>query len=189
MKLFASILTTTAIVGAIWGATLLQPTEAYISPEKQHTENRPSTAKQAPQPKPRLISKIYLRTVVSKTVSLDTVDLLWEDFESQLPEQQWLPEKFDRIIVLYQDINKDFTRARVTIGFPLEATTQAAGDRMLPDSLRSEQLLSRGNYSKAELATAWEEINFIRAVEAIVETHYLNVLGQDQASQLVVYYK
>lgn len=189
MKLFASLLTTMIITGTIWGAVLMQPVMAESSsktPLSQGAEKTPT--KRQPKQQAQKKNKTYIRSVVTKTISLDAVAALWIEFEDQIIKQEDLPETLDRLVVIYQDMDKDFSHATVTIGFPVEASIQKDGYIELISNAHGQPLLNRGEHSKAEIANAWEDINFRKSVKAVVETHYLNALGQEESNQLVVHY-
>lgn len=131
----------------------------------------------------------YLRPVVSKNVSFEDVLALWTEFEEQLTDYDQIPMTSDSVVLLYRNINSDFTRAHVTIGFIVEQHAPAPKDIELPSTQDYQQLLSRGPYSDSEMEGAWEKIDYRRPIDAVIETHYLNPLGQEELSQLMVYYQ
>lgn len=195
MKLFASILTTAAITGAVWGLVVHQPAMADTTEKRQENQHQaqrlqvssaPTSAssgeklKEAPQP--------YLRGV-TKTLPLESINTLWDEFERIVTQQNKLPANWGTVIVLYQNLNSDFTEATVTIGFPSSTNSSADNVVVLPEVEKSLPLLERGKYSEAELVDAWQQINFQRQVEALVEIHYLTPQGEPESSQLSVYYK
>ncbi|MGR5128557.1 hypothetical protein [Photobacterium swingsii] len=169
MKLFASLLTTMIIAGTIWGAVLMQPVMAESTSKTQK-------------------STTYIRSVVTKTISLDAVAALWGEFEDKLMKLEDLPKTLDRLVVVYQNMNKNVSHATVTIGFPVEASTQKDGYIELISSKHKQQLLNRGEHNKTEIANAWKDIDYRKPVKAVIETHYLNALGQEESNQLVVHY-
>ncbi|WP_333002165.1 hypothetical protein [Vibrio coralliilyticus] len=185
MKLFASILTTAVITGSVWGLVVLQPAMADSTQQAQinnefsdvsHDVKRGDTPQQ------------YLRGV-TKTISLESLPSLWREFDSKLVESDKLPDNLDRIVVLYQELNSDFTEAQVTIGYPTEKSPLASDLVALPAIEQAELLMHRGQHSESELMDAWGRINFQKSVDALVEIHYLNSQGQPESSQLSVYYK
>jgi len=180
MKLLASLLTTAAITAAIWGGVVNQPAMA----EKIVTETLAKTKETHPKE-----SAYYLRPVVTRTVALDNVPSLWREFEKQLPLQENLPTSSDRFVALYKNFSSDFTQANVTIGVGLDQSESNNTSHELPSTSNKQQLLPRGQYSAEDLENAWQAINFTKPIEAVVETHYINLLGQEESSQLVVYYK
>lgn len=180
MKLLASLLTTAAITAAIWGGVVNQPAMA----EKIVSETLAKAKEKHPKE-----SAYYLRPVVSQTVALDNVPSLWGEFEKRLPHQENLPTSSDRFVAVYQNFSSDFAQADVTIGVGLEKRESNSTSHELPSTPNKQQLLTRGQYRAADLENAWQDINFTKPIEAVVETHYINLLGQEESSQLVVYYK
>ena len=190
MKLFASLLTTIVITGAVWGAVMTQPLVAESLSNTQASKNTETAPIKLQVPKKtQNESKTYIRSIVSQSISLDAVATLWVEFEDKLTQQKDLPETLQRLVVIYQDIDKDFSHASVTIGFPIEASVKKEGYIELISNAQGQQLLSRGKNSQVEIANAWEEINFRKSVNMVIETHYLNALGQEESNQLVVHYK
>ncbi|HDM8194140.1 TPA: hypothetical protein P0E36_000246 [Vibrio harveyi] len=190
MALFPSLLTTMVIVGAVWGAVLMQPVMAESSPDNlvSISADKAPTKLQIPE-QTQNKSKTYIRSVVSQSIALDSVESLWIEFEDKLTQQKDLPDTLQRLVVIYQDIDKDFSHATVTIGFPVEASAKKEGYIELISNAQGQPLLNRGKNSKTEIANAWEEINFRRPVNVVIETHYLNALGKEDSNQLVVHYK
>ena len=200
MKLFASILTTAAITGAVWGLVVHQPAMADTTKNIQvpqlevpQLKVTKASANASSDEKQKEVSQQYLDGV-TETLPLESVGTLWGDFEHIIAEQNKLPANWDTIIVLYQSLNSDFTEATVTIGFPStnnSATSHSATNNLvaLPAIEKAQLLLKRGKYSEPELIDAWQQINFQRQVDALVEIHYLNTQGEPESSQLSVYYK
>ncbi|MCL9774809.1 hypothetical protein [Vibrio methylphosphonaticus] len=189
MKLFASLLTTVIIAGAILGAVLMQPVMA------EHSSKRQASFKAEKSPTQKQVkqhsldkNKTYVRSVVTQTISLDNVAALWAEFEDKITQQEDLPETLDRLVVIYKNMDTNFNHATVIIGFPVEASIQKDGYIKLIPSEQGEQLLNRGKNSKEEITNTWKKINFRRFVKAVVETHYLDALGQEETNQLVVHY-
>lgn len=180
MKLLASLLTTAAITAAIWGGVVNQPAmaEKIVPGTLADTKEKQSKT-----------SAYYLLPVVSRTVALENVPSLWREFEKQLPLQENLPTSSDRFVALYKNFSSDFTQADVTIGVGLDQRESHSRSLVLPSTPNKQQILTRGQYSATDLENAWQEINFTKPIEAVVETHYINLLGQEVSSQLVVYYK
>lgn len=185
MKLFASILTTAVITGSVWGLVVLQPAMADSTQQAQINNESSDVSRDA---KRRGTSQQYLRGV-TKTISLESLPKLWREFDRKLVEPDKLPDNLGRIVVLYQNLNSDFTEAQVTIGYPAEKSPLASDLVAFPAIEEAELLMHRGQHSESELIDAWGRINFQKPVDALVEIHYLNSQGQPESSQLSVYYK
>ncbi|PMM40172.1 hypothetical protein [Vibrio splendidus] len=202
MKLFASLLTTVGITGAVWGALHIQPAIADASneqPIKEVSTVKPSIAKPI-KAKP-LVTKntqpiasqatqtIYLQGL-SKTIHLEDVPELWVDFyqnikvnDEELAQQQ--------VIVIYQDISLDFSEATITIGFPTQQSKLNKNKPLIkvPSKAKGTLLLSKGEHTELELAQAWEGIAILKEVDMVIERHQLNQHGLPDSSELYVYYK
>lgn len=178
MKLFASIATTALITGSIWGLVLAQPAVA------EDASGAKSSATPVVDNKPNN----YLRGV-TQTIALQGVPNLWDKFYARIDEANPIPQKVDRIVVLYQAFNADFSEAEVTIGYPTTAGAIASDLTKLPDIADAKLLLKEGKHNEAELTEAWQKIDFAKKPYAVVETHYLNQHGLPEASQMSVYYK
>lgn len=194
MKLIASLLTTTAITGAVWGLVMLQPVMAdskLENPVKTETAVRKDKQKDSRH-------KVYSLSHVqgmTKTLPLDSISDFWQEFEQQFIDTGKLPQNLDRLVVLYQEINSDYTQAKVTIGYITETDDltkkRAKKDNIvtIPAIEKAQRLLEKGDYSKIELSDAWQQINYKKSVDVLIETHYLTPQGLPKSSQLSIYYK
>lgn len=181
MKLLTSLFITALIYGAMWFAVIQQPAIAM----KNDSLVEPSMNADG---SPKQLTP-YIRPIVSRNVPFDNVLALWTEFEEQLTDLDQITMTTDSVVLLYRNINSDFTRAHITIGFIVMQHAPEPKDIELPSTQEYQQLLSRGPYSDSDMEGAWEEIDYRRPIDAVVETHYLNPLGQEELSQLVVYYK
>ncbi|WP_438462579.1 hypothetical protein [Marinomonas sp. PE14-40] len=191
MKLFASILTAGAITGSIWGLVLFQPVMAESAkPDELQPGVSMTQAHTQVETKLPNIDRQYLNGV-TKSIALESMSALWGEFEGEWVEQNKLPENLNRIVVLYQDLNSDFTQATVTIGYVTPKQTTSKDLIALPVLGKGNEdvLASRGQYSVSEFIDAWGRIDFKKSVDALVEVHYLSPQGQPESSQLSVYYK
>lgn len=191
MKLFASILTASAITSTIWGLVLFQPVMAESA---KQDELKPDVIKAQAhiQGEKKVADTDYqYLNGVTKNIALESMSALWGEFEIEWVEQNKLPESFDRIVVLYQDLNSDFTQAKVTIGYLVPDNLSSPDLIALPAMGKGNEdvLASRGQYSVSAFIDAWGRIDFKKPVDALVEVHYLSSQGQPESSQLSVYYK
>ncbi|WCE31843.1 hypothetical protein [Vibrio sp. SCSIO 43137] len=171
MKLAPSLLATAAIFATVWGLVLFQPVT---------TEAKPVVTTSA------AVSKSYLKGL-TKEIPLSDVSQLWQQFFVQYGSADQLLSKTDRIIVLYQSFNSDFSQAKVTIGYQVSATADKQKLVALP--LSSKQLLKRGKYDTNALVNAWSEIDYQREVGAVIEIHYFNQQGVETGSEVSVSYQ
>ncbi|OED74917.1 hypothetical protein A143_01470 [Vibrio splendidus ZS-139] len=210
MKLFASLLTTVGITGLIWGVLHIQPAIADASTEQPINSTaqpikKASTAEtavtqsaiaQSEATKP--VAKKPLDTAnttylqgLSKTIPLEDVPELWVDFYQSLEVNDKESAQQQEVIVIYQDINSDFSEATVTIGFPTKLKKSNKNKSLIevPSKTKGTLLLSKGEHTELELAQAWEGIAILKEVDMVIERHQLNQHGLPDSSELYVYYK
>ncbi|MCC4783224.1 hypothetical protein LMH77_09965 [Vibrio lentus] len=194
MKLFASLLTTVGITGAVWGLLHIQPAIADASTEQPITESSTNKSSIDKQPTNKLAEVKQLATAnttylqgLSKTISLD----LWVDFYQQLGTNDKNIEQQQKVIVIYQDISSDFSEATVTISFPTQQSKLNKNKPLIkiPSKAKGTLLLGKGEHTEQELAHAWEGIAILKEVDMVIEHHQLNQHGLPDSSELYVYYK
>ncbi|MBE8564088.1 hypothetical protein [Vibrio sp. OPT20] len=198
MKLFASILTTVGITGAVWGLLHIQPAIADASTEQPITVSSTNKSSIDKQPKNKSVevkqqataNTTYLQGL-SKTISLDDVPNLWVDFYQQLGTNDKNIEQQQKVIVTYQDISLDFSEATITIGFPTQQSKLNKNKPLIkiPSKAKGTLLLGKGEHTEQELAHAWEDIAILKEVDMVIEHHQLNQHGLPDSSELYVYYK
>ncbi|MEZ8793343.1 hypothetical protein AB6D86_15820 [Vibrio splendidus] len=198
MKLFASILTTVGITGAVWGQLHIQPAIADASTEQpiaqssvsKSSTSTPSIDKSVEVKQPATTNTTYLQGL-SKTIPLEDVPELWVDFYQNLEAKDEEIAQQQKVVVIYQDISSDFSTATVTIGFPTQQSTSNKNNRLIqiPNKAQGSLLLRKGEHTEQELAQAWEEIAILKEVDMVIEHHQLNQHGLPDSSELYVYYK
>ncbi|MFM2607864.1 hypothetical protein AAFX30_09575 [Vibrio chagasii] len=203
MKLFASILTTVGITGAVWGLLHIQPAIADVSTEqsmaqssKSESSNKKSSVSTSSIDKSLEVKQqatantTYLQGL-SKTIPLEGVPDLWVDFYQNLEANDENIAQQQKVVVIYQDIKSDFSEATVTIGFPTQQSTSNKNKPFIqiPNKAKGTLLLSEGEHTEHELAKAWEDIAILKEVDMVVEHHQLNQHGLPDSSELYVYYK
>ncbi|WP_172379189.1 hypothetical protein [Vibrio sp. Vb339] len=198
MKLFASILTTVGITGAVWGLLHIQPAIADSSTEQPIAElsqsksstSTPSIDKSVEVKQQATVNTTYLQGL-SKTIPLEDVPELWVDFYQNLEAKDEEIAQQQKVVVIYQDISSDFSTATVTIGFPTQQSTSNKNNRLIqiPNKAQGSLLLRKGEHTEQQLAQAWEEIAILKEVDMVIEHHQLNQHGLPDSSELYVYYK
>ena len=209
MKLFASLLTTVGITGVVWGLLHIQPAIADASTEQPINSTaqpikKASTAEtavtqsaiaqsEATKPvakKPQVTANTTFLQGLSKTIPLEDVPELWVDFYQNLEsDDEEIAQQ--QVIVIYQDINSDFSEATVTIGFPTKLKKSNKNKSLIevPSKTEGTLLLIKGEHTELELAQAWEGIAILKEVDMVIERHQLNQHGLPDSSELYVYYK
>ncbi|MEZ9290509.1 hypothetical protein AB4251_06940 [Vibrio lentus] len=198
MKLFASLLTTVGITGAVWGLLHIQPAIADASTEQPITVSSTNKSSIDKQPKNKSVevkqqataNTTYLQGL-SKTIPLDDVPNLWVDFYQQLGTNDKNIEQQQKVIVIYQDISLDFSEATITVGFPTQQSKSNKNKSLIkiPSKAKGTLLLGKGEHTEQELAHAWEGIAILKEVDMVIEHHQLNQHGLPDSSELYVYYK
>ncbi|MFS1962219.1 hypothetical protein CSB62_16810 [Vibrio splendidus] len=198
MKLFASLLTTVGITGAVWGLLHIQPAIADASTEQPIAElstnkssiSKPPTNKSVEVKQQATANTTYLQGL-SKTIPLEDVPGLWVDFYQQLDTNSEAVTKHQKVIVIYQDISLDFSEATITIGFPTQQSKLNKNKPLIkiPSKAKGTLLLGKGEHTEQELAHAWEGIAILKEVDMVIEHHQLNQHGLPDSSELYVYYK
>ncbi|CAK2012988.1 hypothetical protein [Vibrio crassostreae] len=198
MKLLASILTTVGITGAVWGLLHIQPAIADASTEQPIAElsqsksstSTPSIDKSVDVKQQATANTTYLQGL-SKTIPLEDVPELWVDFYQNLEAKDEEIAQQQKVVVIYQDISSDFSKATVTIGFPSKQLPSNKNNRLtsIPHKAQGTLLLRKGEHTEQELAQAWEGIAILKEVDMVIEHHQLNQHGLPDSSELYVYYK
>ncbi|MEZ8297400.1 hypothetical protein AB6D11_26790 [Vibrio splendidus] len=198
MKLFASLLTTVGITGAVWGLLHIQPAIADASTEQPITVSSTNKSSIDKQPKNQSVevkqqataNTTYLQGL-SKTIPLDDVSGLWVDFYQNLEANDEEIAQQQKVIVIYQDIRSDFSEATITIGFPTQQSKSNKNKYLIkiPSNTKGTLLLGKGEHTEQELAHAWEGIAILKEVDMVIEHHQLNQHGLPDSSELYVYYK
>ncbi|PMH17034.1 hypothetical protein [Vibrio splendidus] len=207
MKLFASLLTTVGITGAVWGLLHIQSAIADASTEQPIKEvstvkpsiTKPIKAKPLVTTNTQPIASQATQTTylqgLSKTIPLEDVPELWVDFYQQLDTNDEAVTKHQRqqqqVIVIYQEISSDFNEATITIGFPTQQSRLNKNKPLIkiPIKAKGTLLLGKGEHTEQELAQAWEGIAILKEVDMVIEHHQLNQHGLPDSSELYVYYK
>ncbi len=202
MKLFASLLTTVGITGAVWGLLHIQPAVADASTAqpiaelstnnsstKQSSISKPLTNKPATK-KPQVTANTTFLQGLSKTIPLEDVPELWVDFYQSLEVNDEKSAQ-QQVIVIYQEISSDFSEATIMIGFPTQQSKSNKNKSLikLPNKAKGTLLLGKGEHTEQELAQAWEGIAILKEVDMVIEHHQLNQHGLPDSSELYVYYK
>lgn len=206
MKLLASLLTTTAITASIWGALQVQPAIAKIGPLAaadtlvSNTSGTDTSAADTSVTRESSFDAAFDMNQsgaligVTKIVPLESVPQVWASFYEQVETKtnnQLSAANVvgNEVIVLYQDIARDFSEAKVTVGFRQKTSSDVKPNARFSSLNTAVSLLNKGKHDDMALTSAWEMIDYRRDVEAVLERHYLNQHGLPDSSELYVYYK
>ncbi|MCG7584332.1 hypothetical protein [Photobacterium sp. OFAV2-7] len=185
MKRVHALLTTAAITGTVWGLTLVQPAVAESNTQSMTQDTRAHTVEAKAQKE----EKKYYRQVIARTISLEEVQNLLDEFSQKVMDESTYAPATNEIIVVYETFNADFTAATITMGYADVRNLPPSEQIILPPAEQAVLLLTKGRYSTAQYTDAWHKIDFQKPVRAVVETHTLDEQGEPVSSQMSVYYQ
>lgn len=169
MNLTRSIFTSMLITLVTWGSVFAQE-------QPKVTANTTDTMK----------NQLHYVSVLQKRADLENIEALWSEAYDKL---ELVPtDGLSTIIVAYKHLSQDFATADITIGYQASTTTK---DESLTIELSNNKqvLLSNGSHDKNAIENAWNDIDYRRDIEVIIETHDLNQHGLPDSNSLAVYYK
>ncbi|TMP26885.1 hypothetical protein CWB99_17460 [Pseudoalteromonas rubra] len=200
MKLASSLVVTGIIAMSVWGIALLQPmpVQALSSAQPQTVTQKQSSLKATrtnvateatAQQQGTLMVALDTLVISGNTATLptDKVQQLWQDFNTNTALNSRLIKQPLAVYVLYKDFSANFAQATITIGYSIDALSSAE-DTVTLDAARYEPLLSRKKHSVQDIALAWQEIDYRRPINRVVEIHYLSDHSTITSSELLVGY-
>lgn len=209
MNLFYSSITSILIVGAVWFVALLQPTEA-IAESFDPIKDIAAEEKSEPKQEPKLASVVKAKP--SKTVSEPTDATKWRRFAgiaivgntqtTKLTELDSLISSFNanesvqaklykqpsKVFVYYRDFSSSYDSATITVGYNKKELVGPGSGVSLP-ATNYESLLKKGNYSDMDTVKAWQNINYRKNPQSVLEIHYFDKDGSMGKSELLVSYE
>ena len=169
MNLTKSIFTSMFITLVTWGGVAAQE-------QPKAKSNTADTAK----------TELHYFSVLQKRAELNHIELIWKEAYEKLESVS--EDNLSTIIVTYKNLSQDFSAADITIGYQTNAT--AKGEKSTIELSDSKQvLLSNGSHDKNAIENAWNDIDYRRDIEVVIETHDLNQHGLPDSNSLTVYYK
>ncbi|GAL31547.1 hypothetical protein JCM19240_4978 [Vibrio maritimus] len=169
MNLAKSIFTSMFITLVTWGSVAAQE-------QPKAKPNTTGTAK----------VELHYISVLQKRADLNRIELIWKEAYEKLESVS--EDNLSTIIVVYKDLSQDFAAADITIGY--QSNTAAKGEKSTIELSHSKQvLLNKGSHDKSAIENAWNDIDYRREIEVIIETHDLNQHGLPDSNSLTVYYK
>lgn len=131
-------------------------------------------------------NELHYFYVLQKRTDLDHIELLWNDAYQKLESVS--TDNLTTIVVAYEDLSQDFATADITIGY--QSSTAVRSERSTIELSDSKQvLLSDGSHDENAIEQAWNDIDYRRDIEVIIEKHQLNQHGLPDSNSLTVYYK
>ncbi|KZN68740.1 hypothetical protein [Pseudoalteromonas luteoviolacea] len=198
MKLAGSILLSSAIVFTVWGVALLQPTPAraisVTTPAKASEQPKSTTDKvrAEPQSKTNQNDTKQLETLMiegnTATLATAQVEQLWRELSNNKRLNQKLLRNPSAIYVYYRDFSANYDSATVTVGYSSTDLSQAKTATTIA-SATYDSLLEKKKYTPSQLSSAWQEIDYRRNLERVIEIHYLSENSEVLATEVLVKYK
>ncbi|MCF2857241.1 hypothetical protein L1286_07160 [Pseudoalteromonas sp. SMS1] len=198
MKLAGSILLSSAIVFTVWGVALLQPTPARAitapAPPTTSAQSKPianNVAVVSPEKTNRHTVKQFDELVIegnTATLATSQVEQLWRELSNNKRLNQKLLRNPTTIYVYYRDFSANYDSATVTVGY---ATTDLSHTKAATTiaSAKYGNLLKKKKYTPSQLSKAWQEIDYRRNLEHVIEIHYLSENSEVLATEVLVNYK
>lgn len=218
MNLTNSILTSAAIVAAIWLLVVYQPvsvnkaiaapadgsdwtteatSEADVpaaspTPSKavQHIAQAPQTSAPQASTSKQTAAKSQSGATAIRGVS-NTMPLTEVDqlWTDFIPLLEKTSQRPERIFVYYRNFDSAYSQARITIGVRQQLLQTNDTSVEIPAFKRYQTLLARQDRSTTELAAGWDKIDYNRTVKSVLEIHYLDAAYNPSSSQLFVEYQ
>ncbi|MCV6620565.1 MAG: hypothetical protein OIF51_02310 [Cellvibrionaceae bacterium] len=119
-----------------------------------------------PKAKPSL--KDWPKSVIGiqRSTELINVEKVWQEFASNSALSDQLDSYTVSVFAIYSDFNSDYSRATISIGYDKPSMK---GEQQLIPKGKIETLLKPSNYGNNALLNAWQDIDYSKAVKAVVE--------------------
>ncbi|GAA6150876.1 hypothetical protein [Pseudoteredinibacter isoporae] len=139
-----------------------------------------------PQAKPQSKGNNWPKSVVGiqRTTELMKADTVWQEFSNNKTLSDQLNSYTVSVFAIYSDFNSDFSRATISIGYN---KANMSGEHYPIPSGDIKTLLKPSKYGNNDLFNAWQDIDYSRAVEAVVERR--DYTQNSELTSLFVIYK
>jgi len=121
---------------------------------------------------------------ISRTINLSAIDKVWQDFEANTELSKQLSSETYTIFVVYSDLNADYSRAKVSMGF---LDSSMSGTKIPLPGGKKVSLLARGQHSADKIYKAWNNIDYNKFVKSVLERH--DYIGTDEKVSVSVIYQ
>lgn len=105
---------------------------------------------------------------ISRVIELGAIDKVWQDFEAKIELSNQISSEKYTIYVVYSDLNADYSRAKVSMGF-LDASM--SGSKISLPTGKKISLLASGKHSANDIYQSWNKIDYNKSVKAVLERH------------------
>lgn len=203
MNLFYSSITSLLIVGGVWFVALLQPNSAYANsydPQKDLAqEGRNSVTQVSKQVK---IKELVKEAILSKGKSFADLEIVGNTQTTMLSQLGALLAAFSvnesvntklyqqpsKIYIYYRNFSPSYDSATITVGYDKSELIGPSTGVDLPAGSFTP-LLYKGDYQDADIVNAWQDIDYGKNPQAVLEIHYLNKDGSTAQNELFVSYQ
>lgn len=160
---------------------------AAAAPEK--TQSRAADKPKAkPSTKPKSSSKAnnWPKSVVGirRTTELMKAETVWQEFSNNKALSDQLDSYTVSVFAIYSDFNSDYSQATISIGYNKPGMN---GNKYPIPTGDIKPLLKPSKYGNNDLFNAWQDIDYSRAVEAVVERR--DYTQNSELTSLFVIYK
>ncbi|MCG7561095.1 hypothetical protein [Pseudoalteromonas sp. McH1-42] len=197
MKLASSLLVTGIIACSLWGVALLQPMPARAISSAQHTptDKTPSETSAVPgaitestqREKPLVALNTLVISGTTAVMPTSQVQQLWQDFKADTSLNRKLTKQPKAVYVFYRDFSANFEQSTITIGYSVD-TLSSVNQSVTLSAARYERLLPRKKYSNQDIARAWQNIDYRRPINRVIEIHHLSEHSAIVSSELLIEY-
>ncbi|TMP37311.1 hypothetical protein [Pseudoalteromonas rubra] len=200
MKLASSLLVTGIIAISVWGIALLQPMPVQalssaqpdsVTPKQFPLEATRSNVETKTRTEEHNTLRVTLDTLIisgnTATLPTDKVQRLWQEFNTNTALNSRLIKQPLAVYVVYKDFSANFEQATITIGYSID-TLSSADDTVTLNAAQYERLLSKKKHTIQDIALAWQDIDYRRPINRVVEIHYLSEHSEITSSELLVNY-
>lgn len=147
------------------------PIRSEPQPDATPHKSRPMQVAQAETPKlntklkhtngwPKKVVGIQQETDLMKAQEV------WQAFSEQSSLSNQLDSYTVSVFAIYSNFNSDYSQATISIGYDKPGMK---GDSFAMPTGQTQSLLKPSNYGNNELINAWQDIDYSRAVKAVVE--------------------
>lgn len=204
MNLFYSCVTSVGVVGAVWTLAFMQPQQAVagaIDSEKL-VEQVEVLAAETKQNEPLQVVEAVDKSKAKNTSIFDGIEIVGNTQSATLSDLNSLMEAFNnnasinaklyqtpsKVYIFYRNFSANFDTATITVGYNSSELIGKSTGVKLPAE-RFDNILPKGNHTGAESLQAWQDIDYGKNPQAVIEVHYLNKDGMTAQSELFVSYE
>lgn len=124
----------------------------------------------------------------TRDLPLTQLDTLWQTFNNNQALNGLLRRAPSKVYVYYRTFSASYGAALVTIGYDQTELMQQTPAITLKKH-QFEPILEKGRYNNKTLASAWQQFDYSKGPQSVLEVHYLLPDGSTDSSELYVSYQ